>query len=338
MVGVYTNSSTGIGTVGIIMRTKNRPLLLVRALQSVLNQKYTNWRLYLVNDVGDEKIFKDSLKDFWPVLKDQTRVLHRLASTGMESASNHALQYAKSECEYLVIHDDDDSWHPSFLEETVSFLKKNPDYAGTVTQVQLVHERIRKTLVHEEHRMPGFVPPDRIRLGDMISTNMFPPICFLIRMSVVNRIGQFNEKLPVLGDWDYALRVLMQGDIGVIPKMLAYYHHRKEATDQYSNTVIEGRDKHEHYTDLLVNASLRTLLKAQPGYMGLIHLMQRRMRKQEELWAATEDRLNEQLETLKKELLSNNYALRRIGYELEYMNTPWYKRIFKRRREIAQTD
>jgi len=43
------------GSVAIIMRTKNRPILLARALKSVLEQEYQNWHLYLINDGGEIK-------------------------------------------------------------------------------------------------------------------------------------------------------------------------------------------------------------------------------------------------------------------------------------------
>ena len=45
------------GSVAVVMRTKDRPVLLPRALASVLSQTHQNWRLYLVNDGGDRQAF-----------------------------------------------------------------------------------------------------------------------------------------------------------------------------------------------------------------------------------------------------------------------------------------
>ena len=40
-------------TVAVVIRTKNRPLFLARALDSVLAQTYEDWVGIVVNDVGD---------------------------------------------------------------------------------------------------------------------------------------------------------------------------------------------------------------------------------------------------------------------------------------------
>lgn len=42
-------------SVAIIMRTKNRPVLLARAFESVIQQTHHEWHLYLINDGGDPK-------------------------------------------------------------------------------------------------------------------------------------------------------------------------------------------------------------------------------------------------------------------------------------------
>mgnify|MGYP001763085457 CR=1 FL=1 len=41
------------GSVAILMRTRDRPVLLARAFASVLSQRCDDWHLFVVNDGGD---------------------------------------------------------------------------------------------------------------------------------------------------------------------------------------------------------------------------------------------------------------------------------------------
>jgi glycosyltransferase involved in cell wall biosynthesis len=42
-----------VPTADVIIRTKNRPLFLARALDDVLAQEFSDWHLYVVQDGGD---------------------------------------------------------------------------------------------------------------------------------------------------------------------------------------------------------------------------------------------------------------------------------------------
>ena len=72
----------------------------------------------------------------------------------MEAASNIGLK--ASESEYVVIHDDDDSWYPLFLEKCVAFLSENryPNVAGVITHTVRVLERIENEKLITEQREP----------------------------------------------------------------------------------------------------------------------------------------------------------------------------------------
>ncbi|MEE9103052.1 glycosyltransferase family 2 protein [Pseudomonas nitroreducens] len=263
------------GKVIIVTRTKDRPILLARAFASVLSQTYQNWHISVVNDGGDPEPVDKLLNQYITSFKGRISVKHHPASMGMEAASNSALE--GMEGEFVVIHDDDDAWQPDFLSETVEYLKKeeNKKFAAVATNCTVVMEEIADNKVIEHERMTWGYWKERVDLLDQLRGNNFPPICLLIRMSVVKSIGGYNEFLPVLGDWDYNLRILLAGDIGTINKPLAYYHHRRPTsnTSGYGNSVIAGHNKHLDYQVLYRNGMLRTLLAKEPGYAGLIHLL-----------------------------------------------------------------
>ena len=272
---VFDSHTGSHGIVAVITRTKNRPVLLARAFASILSQHHQNWHLYLVNDGGEQAPVDALIEQYDTAFAGRLTVIHHPVSQGMEAASNAALRVAEGD--FIVVHDDDDAWHPDFLSECISFLEapENNRFAAVATSCEVIHEEIVGDAVIERLRMPWSFWKDRIDLMDLLRTNNFPPICLLIRKKVVDTIGPFNANLPVLGDWDYNLRIMLISDIGTIGKPLAYYHHRVPtgATGVYGNSVISGKNIHMDYQVLYRNSMIRKLLSKEPGFAGLLHVL-----------------------------------------------------------------
>ena len=102
--------------VSVLMRTRNRPVLLARAVASVHNQTFTDYELIIVNDAGERRPVEHVIASLTDAARHRTRLIHRGESTGMEAATNTA--FAASRGEFIAILDDDDTWEPGFLKTT----------------------------------------------------------------------------------------------------------------------------------------------------------------------------------------------------------------------------
>ena len=223
-----------------------------------MKQSFKDFIWIIVND-GGEKEGVDHIATEARNNGIDVRVLHHEYSKGMEVASNAGIR--SSESEYIVIHDDDDSWEYDFLEKTVKFLDNEPLFAGVITHTLLVNEVIENDAPRTTSSYGLNTWLKSIYLMEMLMVNSFPPISFLYKRDIYNKIGGYNETLPVLGDWDFNIRFLKEADIGVIPELLALYHHRDTITDVndvYGNTVNAGISKHVRYDAILRNLYLRT--------------------------------------------------------------------------------
>lgn len=257
--------------VTIITRTKNRRVLLRRALRSVLEQTYTDWAHVIVNDGGSREDVDALVEAHAARYAGRVQVIHNETSLGMEAASNLGLR--SSSGRYAVIHDDDDAWAPEFLAETVARLesKAHPRIRGVVTHSLCVRETIEGDQVIELGREPHNAWLRQVTLFRMAAENCYPPISFLYERAVHDEIGYYREDLPVLGDWEFNLRFVSRWDVDLVARPLAYYHHRVALLDgEYANTVIGGDHKHKLFDAMIRNDFLRKDLEREQLGMGLV--------------------------------------------------------------------
>ncbi|WP_080963493.1 glycosyltransferase family 2 protein [Pseudomonas putida] len=243
--------------VAIITRTKNRPVLLKRAARSVASQTFEDYSWIVVNDGGnvEDVISVIEASDIDPL---KVTICTNTESVGMEAASNIGIRNSQSE--YIIIHDDDDSWDPRFLEKTVKFLEDKRDiYDAVITGTTYVSESIIDDNVISHGQWPYNDWIKNVQIAEMVVGNFFAPIAFLFKRKIYDLIDGFDEKLPVLGDWDFNLRYLMKSDIGVLREPLAYYHHRDQGSvsQTYSNSVIGGIDRHAEFNSVVRNKYIR---------------------------------------------------------------------------------
>ncbi len=243
--------------VGIITRTKNRNILLKRAVESINSQTFNDYVWVIVNDGGNPELVENTItKSGFDLSKVQ--IIHNPTSQGMEKASNIGIKASQSK--YLVIHDDDDSWSPSFLQETLSYLegKQSEKIKGVIVHTNKIDEVIADDdSVKNISQKPYKDWVRSVSLSEILSANMFPPISFVYERKALETVGFYDESLPVLGDWDFNIRFLRHFDIGVIQKKLANYHHRTaNFKSDYGNSLYSSIDKHIFFENLVKNRYL----------------------------------------------------------------------------------
>lgn len=259
----------------VVTRTKNRTLLLIRAIRSVLGQTYHDWHHVIVNDGGDPNEIREVLEPYQKAYQGRLNVIDNPISVGMEAASNIGIRACSSE--FIVIHDDDDSWEPTFLVRCLEFMDSktvpllNREYGGVITYSLRILEEMDGENVQIVTTEPFNTWMAAVSLYRLAASNTFPPISFLFKRKVLEEVGYFREDLPVLGDWDFHLRVCVRYEIGLIPELLANYHHRLSIrSGVYGNTVIAEDFRHRTYENLYRNELLRQDLESGRAGLGFI--------------------------------------------------------------------
>lgn len=259
--------------VSIVTRTKDRPVLLARSIRSVLGQTHPNWSHIVVNDGGDSGALRRVIEQFPAAYQERLKLIENPHSLGTTAALNIGMKAAAAD--YVVTHDDDDSWEPEFLTKTIDALvsakKLVPQVRGVIAHTTLIEEYVQQNRVVEKYRYSfnGWIKT--VGLTRLAGGNFIPPISFLFERPVFSEIGYFNEEITYAEDWEFYLRFLSKFEIAVLPEHLANYHLRSASQGGYGNTVTAGIDNHRVFGNMVRNELIRKDFVS--GKFGLGHLV-----------------------------------------------------------------
>lgn len=264
-------------TVAVLVRTKDRPRFLRRALANIAEQTFTDYTVCVINDGGDESATRAILQasPLAHLLEGDAPRLMLLTTGGgnMEAASNAGL--AATDSEFVAIHDDDDLWAPEFLERTVGALRASE---ALICSTRVVERYERETPegefeVYEERifhdGLPGF------GLQFLYRTNRTVPIGILYRRRLHELVGFYDESLPVVGDWEFNLRAAAVTEVLLVDEPLAYWSLRPEADGAEANSV-QRQAEHARFDASVRARAIRDDLQSggRPGpYLYQAHLM-----------------------------------------------------------------
>lgn len=244
--------------VSVVVRTKDRPLLLARALRSIAAQTLSSKEIVVVNDGGDAALVERQVADAGDALGGVT-VVHHDEPVGRPVAMNVGVRASTSGV--FVFHDDDDSWHPEFLARVTQHLAGHADDLAVATRCEVVWERIEGDVVVELSREVFASDVHRVLLSDTLYRNSTPPICIAYRRSAYDAVGGYDDDLVALADWEFLLRVLRTGTVGFIDgEPLAYWHQRRDDLTPSGNSVHADQGAHARFNQVIRDRYLRRSL------------------------------------------------------------------------------
>lgn len=234
--------------------------MLERALRSIVGQTFEEFVLVIVNDSPLREPVEALLSTFADRLGDRVIVIQNEKPQGRWGAMDTAI--AAVESDYFILHDDDDSWHPLFLDRTVAYLDAHPEDAAVATRTELVFEHVEGATITELRRQVLATGLNTVSFVEMLKQNYVPPIALLIRRAVFAEVGTFDNTLPVLADWDFTLRLISRHTVGFVDgEPLAYWHHREASTGDEGNSVVSDAMNHQRFNLRIRDTYLRSSVK-----------------------------------------------------------------------------
>jgi len=179
--------------VSVIIPTYNRGWILKEAIDSVLSQDFEDFELIVVDD-GSTDNTQDILNGYARdiiALRQENHGVSAARNAGIASASGH----------FIAFLDSDDLWLPGKLARQVDFFKSNPDAMICQTEELWIRNGKRVNPKNRHKKFSGMIFKHSLPLC------IVSPSAVMLKKSLLDKTGVFDESLPACEDYDLWLRI-----------------------------------------------------------------------------------------------------------------------------------
>jgi glycosyltransferase involved in cell wall biosynthesis len=250
----------------VIIRTCNRPFLVKRAIQSVLNQSYHPIELVIVDD-GRYKINTSFLAE----IRERVQVTYIPTRSGRSRAGNIGIR--RSRGEFIFFLDDDDELYPEHISRLIYHVLR---YDGIVYSdselsfeaydegVDVFSEKAREVKFSFDFSRPL-----------LMVRNYIPLMCICFPRVLLEAVNGFDESVDLFEDWDLLIRLSFLKDFLHVPVVTAKYRiwsqdQRTREAEDTEEAYLKVAGKHfsrltpkDLYTVFLFTEQLMQLSKLQ---------------------------------------------------------------------------
>jgi glycosyltransferase involved in cell wall biosynthesis len=203
--------------VSVIIPIYNGGAKIGRALQSVLDQTFTDFEIVCVDD-GSTDDTPSVLSAYRDRIGSEKLRIVRQSNRGLPGARNAGV--AASRGDLIALIDHDDQWLPKKLELTVGALNADPGASLVYTDMIIVNEA-----GDESH--PSAIKPDTAHAPSMdeMLARMWPitPSTVVMRRRAFDRAGGFCEQLICAEDIHFWPLMREQGNFIYLPDKLVRF-------------------------------------------------------------------------------------------------------------------
>ncbi len=179
--------------VSVIIPTFNRGYCLAETVRSVLKQRFMDFELIVVDDGSTDETLQ-VLENFPSV-----QVIHLPGNRGVSFARNRGIEEARGTL--ICFLDSDDLWEKSKLEAQVTWMQEHPDCKVLHTDEVWIRNGVRVNPMNKHQKFSGDI------FRKCLPLCIVSPSSVMLRKSVLDEIGGFDESMPVCEDYDLWLRI-----------------------------------------------------------------------------------------------------------------------------------
>lgn len=209
-------------TVEVIIPAYNAAHFLPFALDSVMAQTFSDWRILLVDD-GSKDNTADIVAGYAAQLGPRLKYIYQ-ANAGLPAARNTAIRHAEGE--FLALLDADDVWLPCRLTETLKAFDGKPEvgltygFNDSIDPEGRLLRTYRNVSRHPEGRIAPYIYMREMDLP-------CPTVTF--RRSCAVEVGGFDESMRATEDRDLWLRIALRYDAALVREVIAQYRTSPQA-------------------------------------------------------------------------------------------------------------
>lgn len=226
--------------VSVLMPVYNAEKYLQLAIDSVLNQRFSDFEFIIIND-GSTDRSKEIILSY-----DDNRIRYIENETNLKLISTLNLGLTLCRGKYIARMDADDVANEFRLQKQVAFLESRPDCLLLGTNAYVIDEQnkiIGKIIQPSSN--------DKLQIS-LLFTNPFLHPSVMIRKSVLVRL-EYNEKAIHTEDYFLWTEIAEQGSIANLQECLLNYRWHD------SNVSVQGNTVQENFKEEIIRKQLEKL-------------------------------------------------------------------------------
>lgn len=214
---IYNDGEIIKGLVSVVIPTYNRKNSVQRAIQSVLNQTYSNFEILVIDDGST-----DDTEAVVKRMNDSRIHYYRQENQGSQVARNHGIRLAKGE--YIGFLDSDDEWMPEKLNKNI-FYMENHDADILFSQFRQIQDGFADRIIPDDLN-DGYVPIEIIADSFRVTTDTIFGKCKAIKATL------FDVEVKRFQDYDFMVTAAEAGQNIFFEKdiLVKQYHSENSIT------------------------------------------------------------------------------------------------------------
>ena len=210
--------------ISIVIPTFNRSSVILRAINSILNQTFKDFEIIIIDDGSTDETYELLV----PLINEKKINYFKFENKGVSKARN--LGVAHSESKYVTFLDSDDEWLPHKLLDQVNFLKADNKLRIVFGEEIWIRNGIRVNQKKIHQKSGGWI------FKECVQQCFIAPSSVLLERSLFLEMNGFDEEFLVCEDYDLWLRISVFYQIGFIAHPIITKHGGHD--DQLSTKFV----------------------------------------------------------------------------------------------------
>jgi glycosyltransferase involved in cell wall biosynthesis len=247
----------------IIIPLYNKEKYIEKAIESVLNQTFTDFELLIIDDFSSDKSTEIASK----YESEKVQIFHHKKNAGLAAARNTGIKNATTN--YITYLDADDLWQPTFLASIYNLVQNFPEARIFGTNYEEVWGTVIKNPHNGSENLPknftGYINFFKINVKQGIYNH--GSVCF--HKDVFEKIGYYNEDIGFSEDLDFNIRANFNFKLAYLNSVqMSYFMQTANQLTQSSllDKTIPDFDSYENWTK--TNSDLKKYLDFERYVLG----------------------------------------------------------------------
>ena len=246
--------------ITVILSSLNHAKYLAAAIESVLDQTFTDFEFFIVDDASED--------ESWEIIeryRDPRIVALRNQKRMRGAYGFNEVILNRSQGEYISIHHSDDIFSPYKLERQLAYLDANPEVGAVFSRVEVIDDEGFPFLDQSHFYSSVFQQHNRNRF-DWLRYFFFQGNCLchpslLARRSAYLAAGLYDRRFGQIPDFELWIRMCLQHEIHILDEPLVKFRVRAgEANQSGDRQETKVRSANEHLLALRHYATIEDTL------------------------------------------------------------------------------